>query len=49
MNKRSILLLIICILGASLLSGATFTEASLKGLLLSNNLQLKRALDDQDL
>ncbi|MDY0287452.1 MAG: TolC family protein [Sphaerochaeta sp.] len=49
MNKRRISLLILCVVSISLLSGATFTEASLKGLLLSNNLQLKRAIDDQDL
>ncbi len=49
MNKRSIILLLICTLTTTLLPSATFTEDELKGLLLSNNLELMRARDDQQL
>lgn len=49
MNKKKTVLLIICLLSSLMLSSATYTEAELRGLLLSNNLKLRSAIDDQEL
>ena len=49
MNKKKTVLLIICLLSSLMLSSATYTEAELRGLLLSNNLKLRSAIDEQEL
>jgi len=49
MNKKTLLLLTICALFSMFVSAATFTEAELKGLLLSDNLQLQQARSEQEL
>lgn len=49
MNKKITLLLTICILLTATLFAASYTEAELQALLLANNLQLKKALEEQSL
>ena len=49
MNKKTLILLTICLLIPMLLTGATFTEPELKALLLSDNLQLQQARGEMEL
>jgi len=49
MNKKTLILLALCFLFPLLLTAATFTEAELKALLLSDNLQLQQARGEQEL
>ena len=49
MNKKILLLLTICLVIPTFVVASSFTESELKGLLLSNNLQLQQAKNEQEL
>ncbi len=49
MNKKTLILLTICLLSSMLVTAATFTESELKALLLADNIQLEQARGEQEL
>lgn len=49
MNKKTLLLLTICLVIPQFATASSFTESELRSLLLSNNLQLQQARNEQEL
>ena len=48
MNKKTLLLLTICLVIPQFATASSFTESELRSLLLSNNLQLQQARNEQE-